>query len=269
MNRLFLILSLVVFSQGIVSCQVWWFPPPPSGGGSAYDPPGDISTMPIAWWRADDHDNDQDTTNNAGSPTTWYDVSGNENNISAASTEEPLYTLGAIGTKPAFDFVHTNKDRFYNNSGFDEMDGVDEGTIFIVYDRGTNTGTLYTFGIDYSGQSFAAYGYINYATNRHAIRWDGKEIYTTGGRDNPQVFSSVWRANATAAMWVTGTAGSTTTNITISSATHSAFCVGVWGSGASSSFWDGFIAEVIYFNVELSQSDIDDVELYLTDKYGL
>jgi hypothetical protein len=222
--------------------------------------PGDISGL-IVWLKADAlvlSDND--------AITTWTDSSGQSNNATQGTgAAKPTYKTNIQNGKPVArfdggDFLDITTTGFAN-SAF---------TVFVAMSY--SSGSFPAFFAEISGGSngYVALGGDN--ANQMAISKTG--IATSSSNLSIGSFAQfcyksagISGGNITVTPYKNGTQGSGDLSLT-SVATNTNTEIGA-SKGGSADFLVGDIAEIIYYNSQLSDVNRQSVESYLTTKYGL
>ena len=279
-----LTISLVLVLLASLITPVWFAAPARAVG------PGDVDTGLILWLDASDPDNDGNANNNPANNTTvtsWTDRSGRGNNARILSGQgSPSYrTASDMNSMPAMSFTRTT-----NTSGtVFEVPGVDiratsrsDVTIFSVYRPSNSTnGTLYGVWGQDNGQwdrFFICCGY-NGANNGVV----GLGVTSAGGQINgagnasTRLVTTVYNGDTStagsnngptngSAIYFNGSLVQNFTDNTHPTNAQSTFRIG-W-DGDDSTF-NGTIAEVIIYDRVLTTDEIEDVSVYLSDRYGL
>jgi len=275
----------VVLTMVISLLMPVWFAAPARAVG-----PGDVDTGLLLWLDASDPDNDGNASNNPANNSTvtsWTDRSGRGNNARILSGQgSPSYrTASDMNSMPAMSFTRTN-----NNSGtVFEVPGVDiratsraDVTIFSVYrPSNSSSGTLYGVWGQDNGQwdrFFICCGY-NGANNGVV----GLGVTSAGGQINgagnasTRLVTTVYNGDTSTANSNNGPTGGSaiyfngslvqnfTDNTHVTNA-QSTFRIGFDGDDST---FNGTIAEVIIYDRVLTTDEIEDVSVYLSDRYGL
>ncbi len=213
--------------------------------------PGGINTDLTLWLKADDGTN---TTTNGGSTTSWNDLSGNAHN--ATGTGDAKYNSHWSNFNPALDFTGT-VDPISGN--VTRTNGT-ASTLFVVAEQtSSNSDNLLDFGTFTQSLTGAAYSHnlnnFNLTLNQKLIVSASDQGSTSGATvyENGNLIHT-YASKARNTSW-----------------TSNSYTIGDNGPGfvANNNSLDGHIAEVIYFDQQLSATDQQKVESYLGIKYGI
>jgi hypothetical protein len=275
----------VVLTMVISLLMPVWFAAPARAVG-----PGDVDTGLLLWLDASDPDNDGNASNNPANNSTvtsWTDKSGRGNNARILSGQgSPSYrTASDMNSMPAMSFTRTN-----NTSGtVFEVPGVDiratsraDVTIFSVYrPSNSSNGTYYGVWGQDNGQwdrFFICCGY-NGANNGVV----GLGVTSAGGQINgagnasTRLVTTVYNGDTStansnngptdgSAIYFNGSLVRNFTDNTHVTNAQSTFRIGFDGDDST---FNGTIAEVIIYDRVLTTDEIEDVSVYLSDRYGL
>jgi hypothetical protein len=227
------------------------------------------------WLKADDI-----SLSDGASVTSWFDASGNGNNVSQSSgTKQPTYQATSnINSGPAVRFNSSQGDELNisDNATLDGMSGLSIYTVFnptslaavngLVSKRNTSssqesysmfihTGQDMFIDIDASNRERATTTSFSTGTSNIA------SAFFDGGSSNPRVSMRIDGTNQSMSDGNTGTVNSIPN-------TSSSLYIGQLG-GNSSGYFNGDIAEVILFNTALNDARKIIVENYLSAKYNI
>ncbi|GAB5408506.1 MAG: hypothetical protein BalsKO_08710 [Balneolaceae bacterium] len=217
----------------------------------------------------------------------WEDQSGNGRDFTTSGTAPVFQTNeGTINSQNAIEFPSGSAVRLEDDDAENYLNGLDELTIFFVLEAdvaaiGTDRG--FFTAIEPSGDDevlslrYDATGQDGVATN----------VITTGMRDLPTAFSQSsfedaqttagqivmlkWTSEQNYELYIDGVLSNPSflQNIPTGVLTSATTAIIGQGSQDASNSWDGLIAEVIMYGVEISLSDQETVEDYLSTKYGI
>ncbi len=219
----------------------------------------------------------------------WEDQSGNNNHFTATNSgTEPTFrtNISAINSQDAVEFPGSSGYRLEDIDAEDYLNGLDELTIFFVLesdDINTDQGFWTTYEPNATGEDRV-----------FSIRYDSQgdngladDVITTGMRDLSTAFvmesfeaaqSNVgqivmlkWNSELNYELYVDGVLSNPTffQNIPTGVLTNVTTAIIGQGTQDQSSSWDGLIAEVILYGKELSTSEQEDIEDYLSAKYDI
>lgn len=217
--------------------------------------PGDIGTDLTLWLKADAGTN---TTTNGGSIISWTDQSAN--GFDATGTGGAVYSESAINYNPSIEFLATAKPF----TGSISRPNSTASTVFIVQKKNTISSNAS------DGESFIELG--NGTTRRQFIfdnRYSGNEIY------NPSINTGVANIITVSDLGGSGN-GSIFENGELINTTNGGFETS-WASGqyfigddaTGGDALTGDISEIVYYDRELTTTEIKRVESYLAVKYGV
>ena len=225
--------------------------------------PGGVDTNLQLWLRAD-------VGVTTGGVMTWDDQS--PNSLRASGTNKPTVVTDAMNFNPALNFNGTSN--FLTLNGTTNFPTGNSARTMIVVATSAATGirVLFTYGRN----SFPAAGEVcalASALGNNQIYWDGFLTGYHNGNANwsgtPQIATATYSGNF-GQLFVNGqsrwtnTFTSWNTNLSITPIAH----IGK-DSFAASQFWSGKIAEIILYNKVLSATERQQVDSYLSLKYGL
>lgn len=252
--------------------------------------PSDLSSL-VAWWKADALVLDD------GDDVTWTDSSANSYNLSAPTSygmTAPTYQNDAgdlIGTKPVVRFddsVGGSEEMLYSPSACLYDDSVQyEGMAWAVIKCNSSTG-LYTTILAINEDAHLDSNYVlmgtiqvsgaNYVwvcaasssidqSHRGSTELVDDTAYIVGWASNDSAYSLRINGSAETLTKVTGDTnnGAWFADILNMDTT----CIGGLTLGNPTYFFNGDIAEIVYFNSFLSAGDVGKVESYLATKYGI
>jgi fibronectin type 3 domain-containing protein len=220
-----------------------------------------------AWYDASDAGT---LTESGGAVSQWNDKSPNGLHLQAAGGQEPLTGSTSINGNNAIDFDGTNDQMSTASNPFDSAVG--DALVLMVHkvDNDSDQGTLFTLtGSDASGSRWQA----------HAP-YSGTVYFDCGGTGGANRVNTNYGTN-TGDNVLLGFYGSTTDNmqqiykngslLVGDSSGHNVNTVGniFVGSGASSSYQDTTIGELIIVKGTVSLEDRQKLEGYLAHKWGL
>ncbi|MCG8373731.1 MAG: DUF2341 domain-containing protein [Balneolales bacterium] len=219
----------------------------------------------------------------------WEDQSGNNNHFTATNSgTEPTFrtNISTINSQDAVEFPGSSGYRLEDTDAENYLNGLDELTIFFVLesdDINTDQGFWTTFEPDATGED-----------KIFSIRYDSQgdngsadDVITTGMRDLTTAFvmesfeaaqSNVgqivmlkWTSELNYELYVDGVLSNPTFFQNIPTGTLAGVTTAIVGQGTQdlSSSWDGLIAEVILYGKELSTTEQEDIEDYLSAKYDI
>lgn len=234
----------------------------PAGVGS--------STNNVFWIAADSITSASTEPSNNDVVATWIDLSGNGNDLTSSGGGDPTILTNELNSLPVVDF--DGDDGFTANP---IITGTAGRTIFTIIKPTTVTNaTTSNFLSLNSGSAGSAGQDYDISTNVSVALNSGRPDFTDA---NAGVFQVLTISNPSGGQaqdieaFVDGTsltassiAGSATQSInTVSTATF------LGGQGATTGTFDGEIAEMIAYSIELNDAQRILVENYLINKYGL
>lgn len=236
---------------------------------------------------------DMGIVNNGNQVTSWEDQSGNNNHFTgrsgAGTRPTTISSSPSLNNKPSVNFAG-NGDFFEDSNGENYINGSTEFSIFLVLksdqtntDRGlfiaeTPAGEDKTLTIRYdasganSNGSFTNVVKTGILNNTESNQLESfSDIQTTKG----QIISYQWQSGNTYDIFIDGILNNPSAAGPPPVGTISGAGTAIVGKGAkdhpdvTNRSWDGEIAEFIYYGRMLSQSERENVEDYLSDKYSL
>lgn len=243
--------------------------------------PGGVgnSTTNVLWLSADNgvYSNAGTTlATNGQNARQWNDRSGNGRNATqGTSAERPNYFTGAINGYPAVRYTAGNNDRMLSTG----LSTANEASVFVLgrYTSlpSSNPGLLQASPSGNGYSADASQKSIGMWVSSSNSRLWGRGVQSDGGQRNvPQVttlsnntayvFNAVYNGSTIRQYVDNGIAGSTTYDGTLRSWTD--VCI---GCQAGTESWNGDIAELIMYNVEVNSAQRIILSNYLAAKYGL
>ncbi len=232
------------------------------------------------------------TTTGGSTPSTngsnvgrWEDQSGNSRHFTATGTAPSFAeSVGTINSQNAIEFNGTSGMRLEDTDAENYLNGLDELTIFFVLES----------DIINTDQGFWTTTTPSGTDNVFTIRYDdtgdnggGDNVIKTGMRDLPVAFAQEsfedaqttsgqivmlkWKSEENYELYVDGVLSNPTFFQNIPTGVLTSVTTAIIGQGEqdASSSWDGLIAEVILYGDEISIPDQENIEDYLSAKYGI
>jgi large repetitive protein len=217
------------------------------------------------WFKADAGTN---TLTNGGAISQWIDQSGQGKNVTQATAgNRPLFVSNGTNFNPAIDYDGVN-DYLVNTTI-----GITGGnkTFFAVTTPQTLPAS--TVGIIGAGTSLSEtqFGYENAKLNMYENIGNTATATTAISTGVPMLSTGMESSNVLS-FFNNGTANgmgaytSTPTSVRFTVGSHT---VGSSALPTYKNFWDGYISEVIMYDLAISASDREEVETYLGIKYGI
>ena len=206
----------------------------------------------------------------------WNDRSGNGSNaMQAMAAQRPNYISGALNGKPVLRFTAANTDRMLATG----IPSANRASVWVVarYSslpspnpgllQGAATGDAYSATPALKNMGM----WVSSATTQvwgRGIQTDGTSrnvtMATALATATPYVLNTMYRQSAISQYVNHGPAGSVASNGTLRSWTDMAI-----GAQAGTENWNGDIAEVIAFNVDVNEAQRLIITSYLAAKYGM
>ena len=243
--------------------------------------PGDVFDNLVLWVKADHQAFNSGTTpaNDAETIDNWGDASGNGFDLSqSAAGSRPVLKESFLNFNPGISFDGVDNYLRTENA----LPAITDGySGFVVMKKASTTrnrnllsyqnntwGQLWSYGNTSGNNSFSIY---SQAPTSWKWNWDGTQNITT----DPQILSSDWFASGDLQYYANGTlAGEhVETNLITDIGDGSRIILGARGNSGSevsfSNYFDGEIAEAVYYKTSLSPVEQQKVRSYLGVKYGL
>lgn len=237
--------------------------------------PGDIAGLQL-WLKADEgtlDNSDAAITTDNTAVKTWSDQSGNSNDaVQASAANQMVWRDGSNGINglPAVENIAggnlflTGSTQLFSNSV----------SVFAVVQQDATTGSqvFFNLGTTYPN-GFVVYTSQFYSTPRYGLQAAGGfsnndvtvstdpillSVIANTSPGNPVIANTNYRVNSSTISLQYAFYGS------LNYPTYSASTFQIGNNGLN-----GRIGEIIVYNTQLSSGDRDDVEAYLTDKWGL
>lgn len=251
-------------------------------------PPGVLGLM--GWWDASDVDGDGTSEGageaglSGGAVATWADKSGKGHNAAASGTGPALATgVAALGNQAALSFDGSNR---LSTEAFALFSNPGQGlTVFTVFaasnvdgqhyllNHGTGSNTNFELGIDDQNTGDGTFG-LHRGSNNAVDTAAGAITASSFAIAATTVSSSATAVN----FWINGTdqneriLGSGWTPYGSYSTLSKPLDIGarnIQGTSTYDAWFQGQVAELIVYDHELTASERQSVETYLSAKYGL
>jgi hypothetical protein len=196
---------------------------------------------------------------------TWYDQSGNGNDITAPTeAQQPVYVASKteINNKPAFDF---DSDYLYNPSFGDITN--DSFVVWVVYNYASDTGSQGVFNWS-DGDGGTVGGLAHFATSSSLARYENISAVSSANPSFPYTAYDRVESDGVNFTWVTNGVSQGSTPIGSGSKTQFNLRVGALGSGGGYNLV-GFISELIIGNTPLDAGDTTTLDTDISTYYGL
>ncbi len=240
----------------------------------AQDGPGGIggidgTTNLVLWLDPHDIDGDGLTTdnpNNGDTIQTWHDKSGKKNDaVQTVLTHRATYDArGAL----SFD----GNDDGYTFGSTDIPVADRDRTIFVVHKSNARSTASDQYSLSYGGSRFK--NVLSIGARRRQLfvsvdtatgRVHKTVISNSLNHDDPAILSLVRIANTSVQSYYNGQTGASITS-DISSTGNNGYWI---GKNFNNQSWEGFISEVIIYNVALNEAQRVIIENYLSAKYNI
>lgn len=230
-----------------------------------------LETDLLAWYRSD-----AGIAQSSG-VTTWSDQSGNGNDASQSTTsQKPTLVQGAVHNSilPAIQFDGTD-DRLTMNSGFSNLtSGLD---IFVVFKPTSSSGNRTSITVGNASNADSVTVQTN-NTDTTLVAYNNTTSSSVSTSNNPIAVGSYqvleqWfqpgSSNGTGTILVNSVQKAQATNLvsTLRNVSRANNAIGM--SNAASDFFQGEIAEIIFYKTKLSDTKRASIQSYLLSKYGL
>lgn len=231
-----------------------------------------VTSVPnlIFWWRADTLGLSDGNTVSA-----WADEVASYSASQGSSSLRPIYRAAPTGFngKPAVQFDGTDD---YLSVGYQAGLNPAAFSYFVVYNKATHTGSQHTFssrdltGPDAGYDHFAGNGNGN--TSAHVYGSNGGISADTGSSlsANTTYIAVGTDDGSTLKGYLSGTLEQTNASGAYTANTHSDFVIGSnYPDFGSSTYFNGWVAEIIGYSRVLTTSERDQVVTYLSTKYAI
>ncbi len=232
------------------------------------------------WWKADAGVfSDAGTTpaTNGGTVQQWNDQSGSARHFSQATAgSRPTYETDQVNSLPALRFVKSGTDYMDTTATFADFFNNDSGTVFVVW-KPTTLNTSATSSLATTAEALVnnagGFGglYLHNAPRLYAMNNDGTEdIASDSLVDATSWQIAAWRHGGGAVYayatdvrdpWAgVATSGNTSTITNV---------MRIGRSGGSAIYSDIQVAEIVMFEGSLTETQRQEVERYLRNRFGL
>lgn len=227
--------------------------------------PSQLSSLE-AWYKAD-----AITGLSDGDPvSSWLDVTSNNHDLSATSTNEPVYKTAILNGLPVVEFDGTETDLGVSSTGV--INSAADAWVYVVHTVDNAASNPFVLYISTTSNSTARLAIQPRSTGSVWFRVQGSAIGDTsaGATTSATWFITGMRTDgATLHAYQDGTELSLTNSTITSGFPAETAAVMRLGNDNSGSNLDGYIAEVVIGNEALSDSEREKVEGYLAHKWGL
>jgi len=205
--------------------------------------------------------------------TVWNDNNPSKSalNNAAIGTTAPLYEEDGINSLPTVDFSGSvTAGLTFNSSYLNQKDY----TIFVVEQKRATDATQRFLNLGNTAGTNA----FGYGTNTTVTGTTGAVSATVSGLSGTAYVSRIitfWTNSADAApttarrVYVNGTVGGTTADATTPITVGSTGLIGADGTAAYANPYSGYISEIIIYYRALKLSERNDIQEYLSKKYGI
>jgi alpha-tubulin suppressor-like RCC1 family protein len=222
--------------------------------------PDMLTTGLIMWLKADSGV----STDGSNNVTTWNDETGNNSVAQSASATEPLYVTNDVNGMPAVRF--NGSQWLFNPNNLSS--GINTNLTIITVGSTSNPGSQQYaawFGGTVTGQGRG----LGYASNEQLFDTSGIN-YLAGTAPAANAFAiqaaTVYANNGAVTLYQNG-ANEGTGPLSGVQGISSGITVGAAGNETSG--WQGDIAEVLVYDHQLSADELQQVDLYLANKYNI
>lgn len=237
--------------------------------------PTDIANLEL-WLRADSVTG----LNSGDALTTWNDSSGNGRNVTqGTAASKPLWYSGRVGGKPAIYFDGSN-DWLENTAGVMGFNGNTGLTVFVVYELKTalptNGGLISKDDFSVPNRGWSTFIYsdtdqgllIPTSSSTREIR---RGLTPGGTFARPMMYTGRFQGSTEQSLWFNGTLDNDTITGSIPASIGNAGTTNLWvgRTGASGEYLLGYIAEIVVYSTNLSDTNRQAIETYLRNKYLL
>ncbi len=225
----------------------------------------------IAWYRSD-----VGITQSSGAISSWSDQSGNSNDATQSTgSQKPTLVSGAINNSilPSVSFDGTD-DRFSLPTDFSDLTA--GGSLFIVLKPTSSSGTRTPITVGNASNADSLTVQTN-NTNSTLVAYNNTTSSSVSTSNNPitvnsyQVLEQTFEAgsNGTGTIFVNGVQKAQATNLvsTLRNVSRSSNFIGM--SSATADFFQGEIAEILFFKTTVSASSRASIESYFVSKFGV
>ncbi|WP_344813567.1 Ig-like domain-containing protein, partial [Chitinophaga oryziterrae] len=249
---------------------------------SAQTGPAGVNSGAVLWLDASDVNAGGTAPTIGNTVSTWLDKSGSAHNATSTGTNTAIYTSGGANSLPV---IHFNRTSSGSGTGF-TVNGLDiravtspEVTIFAVYRQGTNDGNNQAvWGNDNGSQQRFFNSKWSTGTTDGSLSTGGTASVITGASTvgETRLVTGVYSGLVTAgvntgasnasAVYINGKKLSAFTDMTAASSGQSVFKIGLDGDD---NYFNGDISEIVVYNRKLTDCELETVNRYLADKYGI
>jgi len=226
--------------------------------------PGGVSANLAAWYKAD-------AGVTTGATMTWADQGPNGVNLTqGTAANQPVYNTASnlINFNRCLTFDGTN-DRLSNATG-GAATANSAFTVYYVAVNNASTTTRYAIGL---GASTGANGFYSGTTSAVTTKSSGSNTLVTETSAWQSGFPGITRAGfnggASAPFYQASNGGAEATSVNLGlNITNTNLSIGARPDGTAN-FWQGNIAEAIYYTGKHAAANYNRVESYLALKYGI
>ena len=228
----------------------------------------------LVWCRSD-----LDITPNGPTVAVWMDMSGNGNDFAQATAiEQPTFASAGLGGRPELTFDGSN-DTMDGASFYGMVSAPDDWTVVIVvrdwtwgghvqlyYGRGVLgalAGGVSRFNLGVTSEAGPGLGFGCWNLTDGHVQAYGDDSQAQGAA---AIMVGVCNSGSIT-MRVNGTAGATTSGTL---GLHSSATTLELGKGNTNvSKWDGAVSELMIFDGVLPRNEVQELETYLSERYGV
>lgn len=252
--------------------------------------PKSVSDL-LVWLKADagtfDATSGGSASTDGGVVRRWEDQSGNNRNFTTSGTAPLFQTNEAtINSQNAIEFPGGSAVRLEDIDAENYLNGLSGVTIFFVIESdvvntdkgfwttyepdGTLDDEIFSIRYDATGDNGGANDVITTGMRDLPVAFV-QESFEDAQTTSPQIVMLKWTSEVNYELYVDGVLSNPTffQNIPTGVLTNVTTAIIGQGTHDQTDSWDGLIAEVILYGKEVSISEQEDVEDYLSTKYGI
>lgn len=206
----------------------------------------------------------------ASAVSTWADISGRSNNSTqGTAANQPTYQTNIQSSKSGILFDGTNDNLAGTIAGLAANPAY---SIFYVWKLNRTTSTNVAFGIGNANGSglTSGTGQNESGAKFNVFDWGGEEAIYSLNDTNPHYMTAT-RNNSTNvhAIYVDGNPQTSSASAPIALTVSNNFTLGSHTNPSFPFYMQGYIMELLYYNVEVSSADRINIQNYLKTKWGL
>jgi len=211
----------------------------------------------------------------------WNDISGNGISvIQGTQANQPTYTTSGINSLPSLSFTQASSNYLYSTSKVPLQPGDDSFTFVAVWKRigGSGAGVMFEQNTNGSSSTGKRASMLTIGTTLYGFNGESNDFHANAYTAGESMISVITLTPPTAAgttidvkiysnsndITYSGTINADTENVSTG-----VFVVGAKALATKTSFFPGYISEIMVFDRDITPTEISIINKYLSKKYNI